>query len=114
MVGSVQHFSVRFEPDGCCAILHLEGELDIASVGVAEKAIADASPYEHLIFDCELLTFLDSSGIRTFLAAHEQWDGNVAVIHAHRIVDKAITITGLADILHLKNTLEEAKALFHP
>ncbi|MCA1735937.1 MAG: STAS domain-containing protein [Actinobacteria bacterium] len=65
------------------------------------------------MFDCEQLCFIDSSGLRALLAAHEQWGGKVALIHTHRIVDRAIAVTGLADMLHLVSTLEEAKKVLH-
>jgi anti-anti-sigma factor len=100
-------------PDGDRLILHLTGELDLASVGIAEAAIAEAakSSYSGIVFDCAELTFLDSSGIRTLLAAREQWDGKVALIHPHRIVEKALAVTGLVETLNVVDTLEEAKDL---
>lgn len=106
-------FAARLEPDGCCAILHLEGELDIATVSIAERSIAEAAAFEHLIFDCHELQFIDSSGIRAMLAAREQMSGAVAVVHARQIVDKAITVTGLDTMLHLVVSLEEARRILH-
>jgi anti-anti-sigma factor len=93
--------------------MHLQGELDLASVGIAEAAIAEAAQksFDQVIFDCAELTFMDSSGIRTLLAAREQWDGQVAVIHPHRIVEKALAVTGLVDLLNVVDTLEQAKEI---
>jgi anti-anti-sigma factor len=112
-VDPIQHFSVRVEEEDCCAIFHMDGELDIASVGLLEASVVDSAHHEHAIFDCDQLTFIDSSGLRALLAAHEQWQGKVALIRTHRIVDKAIAVTGLTEMLNVVHTLEEAKKALH-
>jgi anti-anti-sigma factor len=108
-------FAVRAEPDGDGLILYLQGELDLASIGIADAAIAEAAgkAYEEVIFDCSELTFLDSSGIRTLLAARERWGGRVAVINPHRIVEKALAVTGLVEVLNVVDTLDEAREILH-
>lgn len=114
MTSSQESFAVRSERDECCAILHLQGELDVATVDQVESAISAAGSdgsTKHLIFDCHNLDFVDSSGIRAFLAAHERWEGRVALVHPPRIVEKAITVTGLAEMLNMVDSREEAKTL---
>lgn len=114
MTGPQENFAVRLERDTCCAILHLQGELDVATVDQVESAVAEAgsdTSSKHLIFDCHELDFVDSSGIRAFLAAHESWKGRVALVHPPRFVEKAITVTGLAEMLNMVDSMEEAKAL---
>lgn len=116
VTSSPEPFAVWLERDECCTIVHLQGELDVATVDQVEMAMSEAGTdgsIKHLIFDCHELAFIDSSGIRAFLAAHDRWEGRVALVHPTRIVEKAITVTGLAEMLNMVNTREEAKALLN-
>lgn len=52
--------------------LALEGELDAATVAIVQDALAGAwrQPVRCVELDCTGLTFIDSTGIRTFITAH--------------------------------------------
>ena len=54
-------------------MLHLTGELDLASAPVFERALADADVASAplLVLDLDELKFVDSTGLRVILLAHE-------------------------------------------
>jgi anti-sigma B factor antagonist len=58
-------------------ILHLRGELDLASREIFEPAIMAAIPTAYaVVLDLSELTFCDSNGLSMFVAAHEKAAGN--------------------------------------
>ncbi|MBA3361986.1 MAG: anti-sigma factor antagonist [Acidimicrobiia bacterium] len=116
MAKPLETLSVRVDRDQCSAILHLDGELDLANVDLADQAISETAAdifSRHLMVDCQQLTFIDSSGIRALISAHQQWEGKLAVLHPHRIVEKAIAVTGLTEVLHVVESVEEAREILH-
>lgn len=54
-------------------MLHLTGELDLASSPVFERALedADVASAPLLVLDLDELKFVDSTGLRVILLAHE-------------------------------------------
>lgn len=92
--------------EGRAAMVALEGEIDLASVAVAERRIADAErddPAE-LVIDVRNVTFMDSSGLRVLLAAHQraQESGRgFALLRGSESVDRLLKVTGLAGRLRL-------------
>ena len=63
--------NVRVEKDAPEARVLLEGELDLASVGLVEERLAEveARAPERIVIDLEQLTFIDSTGLRTLIQA---------------------------------------------
>lgn len=60
--------------DGC-RILEVSGDVDMSSTARLEAAVDDSlglAPGAALILDLSGVAFLDSSGLRTLLAAHRQ------------------------------------------
>jgi anti-anti-sigma factor len=82
----------------------LEGELDLATVGVAEEAMkrvdVDAGT---LVLDLRGLKFLDSSGLRMILSAADNADGGrrVFVVRGPAQVDRVFELTGAGERLNL-------------
>jgi anti-anti-sigma factor len=92
--------------EGDATVVALEGEFDLASVPEAEERIAAAErdhPRE-LVIDVSRVTFMDSSGLRVLLAAHqraqEQGRG-FALVRGSDAVDRLLKVTGLAGRLRL-------------
>ena len=77
-------------------VVHLAGELDLASVGVARTGISryleDAS--DGITFDLEKLTFMDSSGI-ALLVEVSNTNGPVTLVHASPAIRRVLEVTGL-------------------
>lgn len=112
----IENLTVRIELDKCCGILHVDGELDLATIDSVEKAISEVETNDaisHLVFDCQQLTFIDSTGIRALLSSHERWNGKVALAGPHRIVEKAISVAGLTDRLNATDSIEQAREILH-
>ena len=86
-------------------LLNLSGELDLATVGELEAALAsrlDAG--ENVVVDLRGLAFMDSSGVRALVAAHqlaESGQGALTIVRAPRgnEVDRVIDVSGIATAL---------------
>jgi anti-sigma B factor antagonist len=91
---------------GNAAVVVLEGEFDLASVAAAEERIAAAErddPAE-LVIDVSRVTFMDSSGLRVLLAAHQRAQENrrgFALVRGSESVDRLLKVTGLAGRMRL-------------
>jgi anti-sigma B factor antagonist len=71
---SPQQFEVRVEAEGPSAVLHLVGEMDLASEAVFTDIVADclAQGATELRVDLSSLTFIDSSGLRLLIGLWER------------------------------------------
>lgn len=83
--------------------LALRGELDLATVGVAEEAMEQVrNGTETLVFDLRNLQFLDSSGLRFILmAAESDQSRQVVIVRGPAQVDRVFDLTGAAERLRL-------------
>jgi anti-anti-sigma factor len=71
-------FTVDSDRRGGAVLLKMTGELDIATVPQAERAIEDAlaAGSEQLIVDLRELAFIDSSGLRLFIVVADRAQEN--------------------------------------
>jgi anti-anti-sigma factor len=80
------------------ATVRLLGELDIASVGAARRALEQLDAgIEQIVLDLSHITFCDAAGIRFLLTAQEQartTGRDLVVRHASRAVRRVLAITG--------------------
>lgn len=107
---------VEVDSDRCCAQIRLEGEVDIASADQVRLAATQATELdfvEHLVIDCRQLGFLDSTGVKTLLDAHEAFSGKVALLGPRRVVSRVLDVTGLGGMFHVVTTFEEAQHILH-
>jgi len=100
------------ERDGLIRI-ELRGELDLATAPQVEEALEGAESAEPplIALDLSQLSFLDSSGLRTIVAADgraREAGRRLAVVKGPEAVQRVFTITGLEDRLEL---VEDASAL---
>lgn len=115
-VVSVHQLLVEVDSDQCCAQIRLEGEVDVASAGQVRAAATqaiDLDAVEHLVIDCRQLGFLDSTGVKTLLDAHESFNGKVALLGPRRVVTRVLDVTGLEGMFPIATTFEEARRLLH-
>lgn len=84
--------------DSSAPVIHLAGELDLASVGATKAGIAPylASRPVRVTFDLEKLTFMDSSGIALLVQISNDVD-QVSLIHVTPIVHRVLEATGLLE-----------------
>jgi anti-sigma B factor antagonist len=94
-------------------ILSATGEIDLATVGKLESAI-EAVLHEgtkRLVIDLNDVSFLDSTGLRTLLAAHaklEELGGSLAVVVAGGPVQRLLDITGIGSTMNVYPSVEAA------
>jgi anti-sigma B factor antagonist len=72
-VGAQEHLRVEVRREADRAVLRLEGELDLASSPMLERALeaAEVTQTQLLVLDLDALSFVDSTGLRVILLAHE-------------------------------------------
>lgn len=107
---------VTSDRSGCCAILTLNGELDLATVDEIATHITrltELDPPEHVMVDMVELAFMDSTGLRILLRLKELVGGHVALIGPRMGVRKVFDVTGLADQFPQFPDVASAQEHFH-
>jgi anti-sigma B factor antagonist len=83
----------------------LRGELDLATIPVAERAVAKiAEGADTLVLDLRRLTFIDSSGLRLILTTAEKWGGDsrqLFIVRGPAQVERVFELTGAGARLNL-------------
>ena len=98
-------FAIDVAQQGERTLLNLSGELDLATVGELEGALTERlSAGEDVVVDLRGLAFMDSSGVRALVAAHqlaESGHGALTIVRAPRgnEVDRVIDVSGIATAL---------------
>jgi anti-sigma B factor antagonist len=98
-------FSIDVVQEGNRSVLNLSGELDLATVGELEDALRTRlEAGEDVVVDLRGLAFMDSSGVRALVGAHqaaEGGDGSLTIVRAPRgnEVDRVIDVSGIATAL---------------
>lgn len=104
--------SVSAEHIGPVAVVHLFGELDLATVDHVERELdVVAADAQALVVDLEGLSFLASTGLALLARWHgrAERDGfELRVVAANRRVLRPIQLTALDDVLVLDATVDEA------
>ena len=77
-------------------VIHLAGELDLASVETTRTGIANylTTAPTRVTFDLEELTFMDSSGIALLVEVSNDV-GDVSLVNVSPIVHRVLEATGL-------------------
>ena len=103
--GAVPRLKTSVDGDDSVVRFSLEGELDLATVGVAEEALKRADDAtKTLVLDLRKLRFLDSTGLRLILSTAESSDTaakRVYVVRGPAQVDRVFELTGAAERLNL-------------
>jgi anti-sigma B factor antagonist len=84
--------------------LGLRGEVDIATVGVLDQAIADALRREGVttvVLDLSELSFMDSSGLGALLRATSR-GARIELRNVSALIREVVAATGLVETLHLE------------
>ncbi|WP_217924556.1 STAS domain-containing protein [Miltoncostaea oceani] len=106
----------RIEHDDGVAMLSLTGEFDLASVAAADALLAqiEATRPRAIAVDLQALTFLDSSGVKVLIDAHNRSLGErlFAVLSGSGPPRHALTITGVHRFLTVVSSIDELHELF--
>lgn len=100
-------------------VVAVEGEIDVDTADDVLDAVrlgfVSAGPA--LIADLTLVSFFGSTGISTLISAHELAEENGKKLHVvapQRAVRRPLQVTGVADVLSLYDTVEEAVSALKP
>jgi anti-anti-sigma factor len=72
-------FAIAVEREGEDVRLLVAGELDIASAPVLASRIEEERP-RALLLDLSAVTFIDSTGLRAVLAAHDEFGERLRIV----------------------------------
>jgi anti-anti-sigma factor len=114
-VARQRHLRVRTTCSSELAVLHLEGELDLATGATLEEEARsrEIAAARKLLLDLRELRFLDSTGLRTILLIRDaaaQRGQDFAVTEGQPQVRRLLAITGVGDQLRVVATPEELLA----
>lgn len=107
------HFEVqRREHGDGVVVLAASGELDLASCGQLEDALAQAiaANSTHVIVDLRGLQFIDSVGLSVLIKADQQvrnGGGRFGLVRGSGQVQRLLDLTGLASRVALADTPEQ-------
>jgi anti-anti-sigma factor len=97
-------FTVKSEQRGHAAHLRLSGELDLATVAILEQSFggAESNGFTAIVLDLQQLTFMDVSGLGSFLRAADRASRSgrdFSVLNAPAIVRRLLEVTRTTRLL---------------
>lgn len=96
------------------AILMLTGEIDAKSSIDLDLAIAKSvtEGFKKILIDCRQLEYISSAGLGVFMSYIDEMKDSQTAMVLYGMSEKVVStfqILGLADMLTIRNTKEEAK-----
>ncbi len=94
-------------------VLHLKGELDLASASIFRREIESPEITEApvIVLDLQDLEFIDSTGLRTILTAHarsQEHGQGFAVTEGSSQVQRLLSMTSVGDHLRIITSSDAA------
>jgi len=92
-------------------VLAVSGEIDLATAPDLQQALAAASGAEHVVADLSAVTFMDSTGLRVLISAHEAASTaghKLSLVAPEGMVTKVLRITGVDRELNVFGSLSDA------
>ncbi len=114
-VTSLPGLEFSWDGEGCCAVVSLTGEMDLANAEAVSsllRSLADDMK-SHIIIDCDSLAFIDSTGLQAILSAASDFDGIIVLAAPSPHVRKLLEVTALTDVLPSYDTVGDARAALH-
>ena len=107
----------RLQEDGIDT-LAIIGEIDASSSIELDLSIAKSvgEGYKKILVDCGSLEYISSAGLGVFMSYIEEFNDKGICMVMYGLNEKVahnFSILGLADLLHIRNTKEEAKQLIN-
>ena len=96
---------IKKEQSGTSLTMFLTGRLDTVAAADCEKELnASLDGVENLVLDCAALTYVASSGLRTFLMAQKRMNkqGKMTMRHVQEAVMEVLSMTGFDDLLQIE------------
>ena len=97
-------------PDGG-TVLHVEGELDMATAPALEDALADAGFAERVVVDLSSCSFVDSSAVRVLVSSardSQAAGGSLALVVTDPGLLRVLEISGVDTMLPVHDALDHA------
>lgn len=110
--------ALRTEDDEV-AVVQVDGEVDLASIGKLEAMLTDlqAEGKTRLVIDLSGVSFIDSIGLEALVLAHQRsadHNGDLRLAAPQAIVARVLELTALDQVLHIDSTLEAAVKAARP
>ncbi len=105
--------SIDESSEGARTVLTVAGEIDLATAPQLEERIGAYPGESDLLVDLSSVTFMDSTGLRLLIGAHERakgGGGSFAVVAPEGPVTKVLSITGVDEWLPVFETRSAASA----
>jgi anti-sigma B factor antagonist len=104
---------LRVEPHGERAVVHVAGEIDLATCPQLRAALLELTSrgVHHLLVDLAQVSFLDSSGIGVLIGAlHRvrQHQGSITLVAPTPRVRQVLGLTGITQVLPVHASLNQA------
>ncbi len=96
---------IKKEQNGNALTMFLSGRLDTVAAADFEKELeASLTDVTSLVLDCKDLTYVASSGLRTFLMAQKRMNkqGTMTMRHVQDAVMEVLAMTGFDDLLQIE------------
>jgi anti-sigma B factor antagonist len=105
-------FSVEERGEGSALVLAVSGELDLRTSPELEQRLERVwgSGAELVILDLRQIEFMDSTGLRVLLGAHQrahETGRRFALVRGSDQVERVLTLTGVRDLLTVVDAPEE-------
>ena len=96
--------TLHSERDGVVHTIRLQGELDLAYADDLERELLriEASDAQSIVVDLSQLGFIDSTGVRVLIGAHERSRSHanrLGLLRGPTAVQRVFELTGIADLL---------------
>jgi len=79
-------------------VFHLSGELDLATVPILDRLLAQNAQGD-IEVDCSELNFLDSSGLGVLLSTSKS--RSITLVHPNELIMSVLDITGVKDLFRI-------------
>lgn len=105
-------FSVDVHEEGGATVLAVTGELDLRTSPELEERLTRAfdGGAELVILDLRQIEFMDSTGLRVLLSAHQrahETGRRFALVRGADQVERVLTLTGVRDLLTVVDAPED-------
>jgi anti-anti-sigma factor len=91
-------------------VLHVTGDLDMATAPAFEEALLDAGFGQRLVIDLSGCTFLDSSAVRVLVAAArdaQAAEGDLSIVTPDAGAQRVLQISGVDTMLIVHASLDD-------
>lgn len=109
--GDLLELNITQSRNGRWTVISVAGEIDLATAPALEDALETAIAEGHaaIAIDLDPVSFIDSSGLRALIGAHrrlEELDGSLTVIAGPGVARRLLEVAGVADTLHLVESVD--------